>query len=303
MKNIYLIAFLLSVTLSKVNAQGVTFFGSTFIDYGGTIYVQDFPVQLQGKVFTAESTTPGILALSENTAWQSENNEAFVDGFVKSYHTGEFEFPIGNATVFAPISVLSNGQVAAQYLFDTTDNPTDLSEDLDAISIVEYWNILSDGEGVLSLTWRTESELSTLTSNAIENLRLAGWNTVLQQWEPIPFENLTGDLNEGSIVSQETIDFTTYTAFTFGMQTTLSVADLTKPNVFIYIKEGYLNASSSNAEIIDLAFFDMTGRALIDFANIRDVQFRHAFRYPKGVYIARITLENGQLSHQKIMNQ
>lgn len=303
MKNIYLIAFLLSVAVLKVNAQGVTFFGNTFIDSGGTMYVQDFPVQLQGKVFTAGSTNPGMLALSENTVLQMENNETFVDGFVKSYHTDAFEFPIGNAAIFAPLRVLANGQVTANYQLTTPDNFTALSEDLDGISIIEHWNIQSDSEGIIRLTWRAESDLSTLTSNEIESLRIVGWNVVSQQWEVLLNEPFTGDLNEGSAVTQEAIDFTTFTSFTFGAkEMDLSVDDLINPTVFLHIKNGFLHASSSQVGMMNLSFFDMSGRSLIRFDNINDIKFRDEFRYPKGVYIARITLENGNVSHQKVLN-
>lgn len=304
MKKTYFIILIISITFLQGKAQGITFFGNTYIDSGGTVYVNNFPVNFEGMMYTSTSTSyPGILALSENTVWQ-RNNNAFVDGAIKSYHVNEFEFPVGNETVFAPILISSDSEVTANYQFDSADSTNEFSDDLDAVSTLEYWNVLGNADGLLTLTWRNISDLGSLTNNDLENLRIAGWNSMTNQWEVIPHQTLTGDINAGSMVSQDFVDFNLYTAFTFGMKDkALGIDDLLLPNVQLYLKEGFLNATSANFDMLKISFFDMAGRLVINYVNINDVQFRDAFPYPKGIYVARIALGNGQTIHKKVINQ
>jgi len=60
---------------------------------------------INGKIITARGPKKGVVSFAKKSRWWVEQFNSYVDGVVRIYHNGNFDFPVGNAHLFSPISV------------------------------------------------------------------------------------------------------------------------------------------------------------------------------------------------------
>lgn len=297
--------FLVGSFLVQANAQGVGFFGNTYVGSGGNLFVKDYSVSFQGKVKSDTSENFGILTLK--SANLTAGGPGFVEGFVRSYFNGSFEFPIGSATLYAPIEIemTDNHPLIGKYKLAQTPNISLISSELELVSDIESWDVVGNTDGVITLSWRAESHVGGLTTNDLSKLRIVGWSETANQWEIIPnSEPVTGTFNEGSITSQNPVDFSQYTLFTFGkVGDNLEVNDYDANTISILLKDGKLFAFSQIEPIKQIIFYDLTGKRMAQYSDINETQYQDIYAYPKGAYVASVLLQNGMIINKKIMNQ
>ncbi|MBS7786513.1 T9SS type A sorting domain-containing protein [Flavobacterium sp. CYK-55] len=82
--------------------------------------------------------------------------------------------------------------------------------------------------------------------------------------------------------------------------TALTNANFDEQNVSVGIMQHELMAQS-NAQIKTIEVFDITGKLIARYEP-QSNQFKTLFNFAQGVYLARITLDNGKVSSKKIMN-
>jgi hypothetical protein len=82
--------------------------------------------------------------------------------------------------------------------------------------------------------------------------------------------------------------------------TALSNIDFDAQNVSIGVIQHELFAQS-NTRINTIEMFDITGKLIARYEP-QSNQFKTLFNFARGVYLARITLDNGKVSSKKIMN-
>ena len=206
--------------------------GSLYIGDNGLVSIFTSPFNFGTSPSTTVTTRTdaiyGKLYFPVATTWASASDTHHVNGYVSTFGNADFTFPVGNGTVYAPARVqgasTSNTYDCAYY----TANPTNIGSTidtgtLDAISTVEYWDVQSSSTALLSLTWRTSSNFSTLFPSAVlGDIVIAGYNSITNQWEQISSvvdTNYLGtgaasDLTTGSITSSLPVNFSTYSKFT-----------------------------------------------------------------------------------------
>jgi len=85
--------------------------------------------------------------------------------------------------------------------FSTSFNTNNFDSSLDIVSTVEFWYFDGLKNLDLTLTWTNSSNIA-LTSNNLNNLRIAGWDDTQNQWVNLGNDSTTGNLNNGTITSK-----------------------------------------------------------------------------------------------------
>lgn len=296
-----------SLLFSQLNAQGISFFGNTYLGDEGALYVDQLSVNFQGKVKTSVTENHGKLVLGLGSTVENAATNAFVDGFVQSHFNGNFSFPIGEGEVYAPFEINSASEISltSRYNFSQAPNNSELSEELESVSADEFWNLKSEDAASVKLAWKQNSNISTLTGNDLTKLRIVGWNDEAQRWEIIAHqEPVAGNLIEGNITSLNNIEFSKFSIITFGSEgEDLGVSELDISSVNLIVKNGHLLAISTQQPISQILFYDMSGRVVAQHQSINGLRFQNIFPHPKAVYIARIILTDGTIINKKIINQ
>ena len=164
----------------------------------------------------------GRLAFAEGVVSTAATGNHFFDGYVTTYSTNDFTFPVGQ-TVYAPIKVNASNTngVDAAYL---NSNPTTLgassSDPIVDLFSSGYWNVQrstgSNANAKITLIW--SSSLSSLIGTDLNALMISGYNGT--KWVEIESDIATGDVNSGEISSSVDVDLSVYKYFTFAKKET-----------------------------------------------------------------------------------
>jgi gliding motility-associated-like protein len=199
---------------------------------------------LPGIMGTERTSPVGAFSFITNSSWTGASDNAYVDGYVKTYLSNYFIFPIGDNGSYRPAAVstasLVNPAWAAYYGVNpgtaTTSSlkggnepvlpaggPFDPSlttaVNLVNVSTVEYWDIAGATPARITLTWNPASAIGSITENDLTTLTIAGWNG--SQWEDIPSSvdatslfGTSSTLSDGSITTSSEFAPNTYKAYT-----------------------------------------------------------------------------------------
>lgn len=228
-------------------------FGNTFIFSGAEMGIVDVQHNFQnggsgvlaGIVGTERTSAQGYLSFSGTASWAGAADNAHVDGYVKTYMTTAFTFPIGDNTKYRPAAVsvasLASPADAAYFGVDAStaitsslkggNEPvlptggafitTSKDANINAVNNVEYWDINGAIAAKITLTWDVNSAIGTLTSNTLSNLSIVGWDGT--KWVKIPstvdgtaLVGGSSSLTAGSITTDATIVPNTYNVYTLG---------------------------------------------------------------------------------------
>lgn len=215
MKKIILKNALLTIVLSL----------SFTISYAQLHIVKDFHIANTGEVYvkgqqvtfsaastttttTRTATTYGKLWMDAaaslatlTSAFNATTNpiptvDHFMDGYVRSDRAAAFLYPVGQSGVLgiartegtstATIDVAFFRANAGTTIFAPAAVVPNLSNDIQAVSPVEYWDMIGTGAATVTLTWRATSNFSTLGINFATQLGIAGLNKVTNKWELLP---------------------------------------------------------------------------------------------------------------------
>jgi hypothetical protein len=190
----------------------------------------------------------GNVTFGTNATTNVGTSTSFVDGTITKNGTNAFTFPIGNAGVWAPISISAPTQpVSATYFHsgypNTTQNYMCTSTELDHVSSVEYWDLTTTGTYPnVTLHWKNaaQSGISDTT-----DIRVAHWTGSC--WESKGAVGVTGD-STGSVTG---IGFTSYSPITFGTKTKkntlpVSLIDFNVSNVNGKVSINWSTATETN---------------------------------------------------------
>ncbi len=257
--NLLLLCLLLCLVNLESLAQSSSF-GNTFVPAGGETAVHnnqhDFQVGgtgvLPGLVGTERTSPMGYLSFVGTATWINASNSAHVDGYVRSYKTSSFIFPIGDNGVYRPAGVsvasFTAPTDAAYFAVNPTNaittslkggnepalpsggpfNTSSLGTGISAIDNLEYWDINGTTPAKITLTWNTTSAVGTLTGNSLANLTIVGWDG--SKWVEVPstFDATSvlggsSTLTAGSITTDATITPNSYSVYTLGSAAPASV--------------------------------------------------------------------------------
>lgn len=225
-------------------------YGKLIIENKGEIRLYDaidFRVNIanntKGIIGTERNFNRGFISFMPGSTWTNATNDAYVDGYVKSYQSGSFIFPIGDNNVYRPIKISAssklnptdaayfgvNPSVAITSAFFGTTTPilptggpfsaNQKALNISAVSTKEYWDINGTTPTKISLTWNTNSAISSLTTNILNNLVIVGWDG--SKWIEIPskvdvnsFLGPISTYNSGSITTNSDLIPSTYSVYT-----------------------------------------------------------------------------------------
>lgn len=184
-------------------------------------------VGLSGTLILSDGIVEGsldaVLTLEEGASLIGGSNNSFIDGPLRNIGNESFEFPVGDEGIWAPIEVfgLVGGDVSttitAEYLHEklgptTLETPDMSGEDLDHISILEYWDLDVSGSltsAHVTLHWKDASR-SEITD--YDDLRIAHYDNGDSEWENYGIDAIT-NADPGSITVNDVANFS---PFTFG---------------------------------------------------------------------------------------
>ena len=116
-------------------------------------------------------------------------------------------------------------------------------------------------------------------------------------------QNTYHNLNSGSF------SFTTTSAnvlnrfeLVYQNDSTLSNPDFVTAQTFVTLNDNTFKVSSSK-EISDIAIYDIAGRLISTYNGVNNVTFATAFNRVEGVYIAKISLTDGTIVTEKLINK
>ena len=246
-KIIWLLTMLL-IAISNIAYSQSSSFGNTYIFNNGEMGIVDIQHNFfkgglgiqPGIVGTDRTSTQGFLSFVGTASWTGASDTAFVDGYVKTYMTSPFTFPIGDNGKYRPAAIsnatLSDPANAAYYNVSATTaitsrlrggnepilpasgpfNTALKGVGVGSVDDVEYWDINGATPTKITLTWDANSVITTLSS-----LSILGWNGT--HWEAIgssvDITSLLGgtsNLISGSITTKTDLIPNKYDVYTLG---------------------------------------------------------------------------------------
>jgi hypothetical protein len=236
--------------------------GSLYIKDDGVMSIHTSSFNFGVSPATTETSrtvaTHGKLHFPASIVWDSASDGHHVNGYVSSYGNAAFTFPVGNGSRLAPAKV-QNTTLTASYDCAYYDlNPSTIGSDFDtdalkAISALEYWDVKGSSSAVLSLTWRSESDIANLHAGILlADIVIAAWDGT--KWIQIPStvdtnylgSGAASSLTVGSVTSTLPINFATYSKFTIAAKG--SCSPLVDSNGEVRIWNGaWVNALSAPA--------------------------------------------------------
>ncbi|MGA0560312.1 hypothetical protein ACO2Q8_26850 [Larkinella sp. VNQ87] len=225
------LALVLTVLTQFVHAQSGSF-GSTYAHTG-----MEMAIMGQHNFVTGSGTINAGIVGSErqpaigfysfvnpNGSWISASNTAFMDGYVRTYNTGPFTFPIGDNDKYRPAAVSASSAAApttaAYYGVDpglaTTSDlkggtygilpggstafpTTSKGAGVGTVDNVEYWDIDGATPARITLTWDANTPIAAMVGTDLSKLRIVGWDGT--QWVEIPSTVDAGSLDQTTSAS------------------------------------------------------------------------------------------------------
>ncbi len=193
-----------------------------------------------GIIGTDRTVIPGYLSFLGTASWTAASDAAFVDGYVKTYMTTAFTFPIGDNGKYRPAAVstasLANPANAAYYGVSgstaitsrlrggnepvlPSSGPYDTTLKGSGVGIVdnvEYWDINGATSAKITLTWDATSVITSLSSVSILGWNGTKWVVISSTVDTTSLLAGTSNLTSGSITTNSAIVPDTYEVYTLG---------------------------------------------------------------------------------------
>jgi len=296
MKKLLIFTMLMLTTMVGVFSQSGSF-GSTYAPSGGEVVIfgqhsfQNGSGTINAGIIATERSAPtGLFSWATGSSWVGASNNAFVDGYARTYGTGSFVFPIGDNNVYRPAAVsaasTTSPATAAYYGVSGTSAITSniaggnhpvlpnggpfptiaKATNIASVDNVEYWDINGATAANITLTWNAASNISTLTNNNLSSLTILGWDPTTSKWVSIPstlnanqllhtnsitaFTGTASDLTSGSITTNNSVVPDNYTVYTLGSLVTTFA--LTNSTVNITTPQNTAISGSASLQLLPI---------------------------------------------------
>ncbi|MEM1340626.1 MAG: gliding motility-associated C-terminal domain-containing protein [Bacteroidota bacterium] len=280
-----------------------------------------------GNVFNDLANPATRLDFLQNAFYIGHSDIAKVVGYAGLSNKQNFIFPVGDSNNLRSLGINASGVVTQSqcaYFPENPNAPTSFPEqlntdrrerDLGEVSEREFWVLTGSTATTVTATWNAQSALVDFALE-LEDVTLAGWNILLQQWISLGTQSVVGDLTEGFITSEAFIP-DNYAAITFAAnplpQDSFIVNNPTLGNYFLspdgdgtndfLVIEG-LEESPNNTVII----FNRLGQKVFErenyvnefngFANVNNLVVNKEAGLPEGVYFYIAILKDLELEYQ-----
>ena len=272
---------------------------------------------IYGNIITARNNKSVYVQFLKKASYDGAVDLSKVDGQVAMEGQNEFTFPVGNVAKLRPITIkFMDGSFFAkcQYYNEDPKNPVSFYESFDTskkhvgigeINSKEFWVLSSTGIIQLTLSWDSESDLSSKISN-IENVIVVGWSKEKEQWENLGNSFYDGDPNEG-IISSNPFNANNYSVFTVG--TSFELSDNLTENYLITpdadgVNDNLIIEITRQSPNNKLMIFNRKGQLVYELSNYQD-EFKGLANkgngnnlLSKGTYFYLLELHDLNTKHQ-----
>ncbi len=171
---------------------------------------------VNGKVITPRNTISVSLDFIRHDFYVGEDDERHTDGYASVIGNNEFIFPIGDDDRFRPMITPNQNTdiyLKGAYFYEDPNSPSTFANAfttdekqvfLKNISTHEFWDLDGSNQTSVTLTWDTFSSIENI-SPVLNFLRIVGWSKSEQKWIDLGNTNVSGDLNNGQLTSNEFI--------------------------------------------------------------------------------------------------
>jgi len=274
---------------------------------------------VDGTIVTPRTLTDINTDFITDAFYTGEEDPAKVNGYASMTNMQKFRFPIGDADRIRTLLLeIENDTISAKsaYFYENPNTPSTLGQsfdtsitedDITAVSIEEFWHLISTRSGRVEIIWDPQSRVESLVET-VDNLTVVGWNNTEQIWQDLGVSAKKGDLEYGRIVSGF-FDTSVYSIITFGgnKNTDVSFTNyLITPNrdgINDYLVLEDIEKSPNNI----LKIFNRWGKEVYtqenyehDFTGIsnREIAIGKNKVLPVGVYFYVIELKDIDVIHQ-----
>jgi len=178
-----------------------------------------------GQMITDRSSKNGVVNFVDDSRWQGDASNQFINGYVCVHHNAPFTFPIGHEGVYAPVATSgANETVAAFFKENPMKIEESLSSDISSVSTFGYWDISGPEQSRITVTYSSEFGLEDVNTLTIVGLVGNQWEVVSSSVDEYKLNimssnglfNGKSDSKSGSITTNEVIDPALYDAFAVG---------------------------------------------------------------------------------------
>ena len=280
-----------------------------------------------GNINTALNDQTFYVNFEEDAFFTGEDDTSKVTGFAAISGKSAFSFPVGDESQLRPLLINSdatNDLAICAYLFEDPSNPTSIAStfdteqkvrDIGEISNNEFWILQTNVASTVTLSWNPRSNLLNL-ANTIDDIILVGWSKSSDQWIAIGNSAISGDLQQGFLVSEKFVpnDFAALTFGTIPLPTdTFAVNNPTLGNYFIspngdgtndFLVFDNLQDAGANLVIIYNKFgqkvFELANytNEFNGVANMGNLVLNHEIGLPEGIYYYIVDLPEQNLQYQ-----
>jgi|GEM_PF-1553939 len=172
---------------------------------------------------TKTDASHGVLSFAPAALWSGASSDHYTEGYVRHYGSGNFLYPIGDAGIYAPLAATSGATRidAAYFRSPASAVGSALDATVLGVSAVEFWKVigLPASSAKITLTWRADSNIASLTGSDLNKLTIAGWNgtkwvEIISVTDANSILGGTSTLLSGSITTISDINLDTYSTFT-----------------------------------------------------------------------------------------
>jgi len=179
-----------------------------------------------GNITTPKNDGSINVRFLRDAFYVGQSNLTKVNGFVSASASQSFIFPVGDAQFVRPLILTSDQNVESMqcaYFFEDPNNPISVPDtydtrskvsDIRSISSVEFWSLQNPTLSSITLSWNINSDLGAL-AETVNQITIVGWNKTELRWTDLGTTSISGDLNQGVIISDRFIP-DDYSAITFG---------------------------------------------------------------------------------------
>lgn len=279
---------------------------------------------ITGTLFTPRTSYITNLSFISDSFYNGESDNNMVDGYVSILGKTSFTFPIGENSKLRPLTILSediNDYARSAYfeedpnspsIFGTSFNTTIVENEFISVSTQEFWQLEGEKPSKVTLTWDEES-IVLLLAETLADIKVVGWNIENEQWENLGNTETTGDMVNGSIISDTFIP-NNYEIITLGGNNDLNetFSNLELDNYFVtpdgdgindqFIIDGLEDYPNNTLNIYNrygvLVFSQQNYlNEFIGVSNRQNVHYKYS-GLPSGVYYYILSVNDLELKHQ-----
>ncbi|MET6991626.1 gliding motility-associated C-terminal domain-containing protein [Sediminicola arcticus] len=277
-----------------------------------------------GSVYTPRNKTDIHMNYRVNSFYSGESDVNHIDGYSQIKNEDYFTFPVGDDNRLRPLSIEStmiNTNAKCAYFYEDPNEPTTFNTSFNTdirgagilgVSIEEFWKLEGSVSSKATLTWDEKSNV-ILLGDTPKDLKVVGWSKTEEQWVNLGNSKVDGDLNSGSITSDDFFP-NDYEIITLGGNNDLfeTFSTLELDNYFLspngdgkndfLVIEG-LNLSPNNS----IQIFNRYGVMVYYKANYnnefggnanRNLVFKRNSGLSSGIYFYILTLKDIKQKHQ-----